>query len=546
MDDDAFARLEAYYCPPLDPALLSAIVSDYDLSNAQDVLNARETLDPLKESALLEEAAGFDPSGTGAQEDASSPEKRAESCPETSTSRTRETDLTSLSNGISSLDLEDMVGEEGGSIGNPEDLENLDDDTKIRLLQDLFGDRVTRYSIQHTLRKCNGRWQASMEELLNHVYFEEAEDSDGTGKVATKGIEAFSEDNTIRRGRKGKPKGKKKQRALDSSHAASLPTSPLSMSPAPAVNRWKTASEDIEFVASRSRITAATVSSVYYEKGASVPQTIGALLKASMEETKAIVTDDAAVAASARELGYEFPGISPEYLAAIVRLTHPSTKAAHELAQALAAKPKETNGGGIQLVPQYVPPALDDEVAFETTTKNTRSALPSPAFTEGPSPASRASAYASARATAYSQARNAHRKAKSDRLMGGAAAYYGQVGREYAALSSRATASAADDLADYQSTPTQLDLHGVDVLNAVRIAQEKVGKWWERLGESRVNGRVGAEDRQMGYRIVVGRGTHSEGGKGKLGPAVGKVLREGGWRVENAGAVIVVKGRARR
>ncbi|KAI6876322.1 hypothetical protein KC334_g18157, partial [Hortaea werneckii] len=194
--DDAFAKLEADYCPPLDPALLSAIISDYDLSDANSVQNARETLDQLKESAVVEEAAGFDPSGTGAQENGKDSEQRAESCPETGTSQTRETDLTSVSNGMSSLDLDDMVGEESGSVGNPEELEQLDEDTKVKLLQDLFGDKVTNFSIRHTLRKCNGRWQASMEELLNHVYFEEAEDSDGSGKIATKGIDAFAGDGT--------------------------------------------------------------------------------------------------------------------------------------------------------------------------------------------------------------------------------------------------------------------------------------------------------------------------------------------------------------
>ncbi|KAI7703494.1 hypothetical protein KC353_g14088, partial [Hortaea werneckii] len=279
--DDAFAKLEADYCPPLDPALLSAIVSDYDLSDANSVQNARETLDQLKESAVVEEAAGFDPSGTGAQEDGKNSEQRAESCPETGTSQTRETDLTSVSNGMSSLDLDDMVGEESGSVGNPEELEQLDEDTKVKLLQDLFGDKVTSFSIRHTLRKSNGRWQASMEELLNHVYFEEAEDSDGSGKIATKGIDAFAGDGTVRRGRKGKPKGKN-VKGLDDRKATSLPASPASHSPAPAGNRWKTASEDIEFVASRTRIATPTVSSVYYEKGASVPKTIGTLLKATM------------------------------------------------------------------------------------------------------------------------------------------------------------------------------------------------------------------------------------------------------------------------
>ena len=130
--------------------------------------------------------------------------------------------------------------------------------------------------------------------------------------------------------------------------------------------------------------------------------------------------------------------------------------------------------------------------------------------------------------------------------MGGAAAYYSQLGRDLSALSFGATADAADSLAARQSSATQLDLHGIDVLNGVRIAQERVESWWCSLGENRVNGRAGAEDRGAGFRIVVGAGSHSVGGKGKLGPAVSKMLKSEGWRIEPAGAVIVVKGKQRR
>lgn len=541
--DEASAQLEADYCPPLDPALLSAILSDYDLSKPESVQDARGILDQLKESALLEEVAGFDPSGTGAPGDAHDPGKRAESCPETSASRTGETDLTSLSNGVSSLDLDERLGHDGAEIGNAQDLEHLDEETKIRLLQDLFGDRVSKYSIQHTLKKCNGKWQAAMEELLNHVYFDEAEHSDDSGKIASKGIDAFSEDNVRRRGRKGKGK---KSKASNERRASSLPLAAEADAPMIPSNKWQVAVDDIEFIASRTRIATATVSSVYYAKGASVSKTIGTLLKESKEESKLVVTDHTAVAASARELGHDFPSIAPDYLAALIRLTYPSSTAAHELAKALIAKPKAASNGGIQIIPQYVTSNPTDVDSWQTVTKKAHSptATQSP-VSDGVTSSVRASAYASARATAFSQASAAHRKARSDHLMGGAAAYYGQVGREYAALSSNASAAAADELAAAQSTSNQLDLHGVDVLNAVRIAQERVEDWWYGMGESRVNGRLGAGDRQMGYTIVVGRGTHSEGGKGKLGPAVSKVLKQQGWKIEPAGAVIVVRGKAR-
>ena len=555
--DDALAKLEADYCPPLDSALLSAIVYDYDLASEDGLAAARATLDMLKESALVEEAAEFDPSGTGgyAQPEAALPPDIDGAHTENGASQSREsrdTDATSLSNGLSALDLEErekitsQIGAQ--NVGKAEDLDKLDEDVKIMLLQELFGDHATRYSIQHTLRKCNGRWNAAMEELLNHVYFGEAEDSEDGGKLPTKGVEGFSEDNIVRRGRKTKAKGQK-LRALEERRAASLPTSPeQGQSPAP--NKWQTAKEDVDFIATRTGLEVLTVKSTYNEQGARVPQTINALLKQTMEETKQVVTDDELVQVNARELGRDFPSIAPTYLAALIRLTHPSTASAHELAKALVTKPKEPAlAGGLQVIPVYARPTISDidpEVRPRKTHSAGTSQPPSLASPIDPTTALRGNAYAAARAQAFAQASAAHRRAGSDRLMGGAAAHYSQVGRDLSALAFGASADAADALADQQSSATHLDLHGIDVLNGVRIAQERVEAWWYRMGESKVNGRIGADDRGAGFSIVVGAGKHSAGGKGKLGPAVGKMLRSEGWRVESSGAVIVVKGKQRQ
>lgn len=49
-----------------------------------------------------------------------------------------------------------------------------------------------------------------------------------------------------------------------------------------------------------------------------------------------------------------------------------------------------------------------------------------------------------------------------------------------------------------------------------------------------------------GFRIVTGKGTHSEGGRGRLGPAVGGMLVREGWRVEVTEGVVAVTGRARK
>ncbi|GAB7328953.1 hypothetical protein MBLNU13_g00823t1 [Cladosporium sp. NU13] len=552
--DDPLAKLEAEYCPPLDSALLSAIVSDYDLASEEGLATARATLDLLKESALIEEAADFDPSGTGGYnqlETAKSP-GREEAGTETGASQSHETDATSLSNGLSSLDLEEkekLANQIGAQdVGKVEDLDALDEDVKVMLLRELFGEHASKYSIQHTLRKCNGKWNAALEELLNHVYFGEAEDSEDGGKLHAKGVDGFSEDNVVKRGRKTKAKGQK-LRAMEERRAASLPASPED-SQSPAVNKWQTSKEDVNFIAIHTNLEVSVVKSTYNEQGAKVPQTINALIKQTMEETKKVVTDDETVQQNARDLGRDFPSIAPNYLAALIRLTYPSTSSAHELAKALVAKPKEPlSAGGIQVIPMYARPTIAD-IDPESSPRKARSAnishpssLASP---EDPTLALRGNAYAAARAQAFAQASAAHRRAGSDRLMGGAAAYYSQLGRDLSALAFGASADAADALAARQSSSTQLDLHGIDVLNGVRIAQERVEAWWSGLGESRVNGRAGAEDRGAGFRIVVGAGTHSVGGKGKLGPAVSKALKNEGWRIEPAGAVIVVKGKQRR
>lgn len=529
--------------PPLDPALLSAILSDFDLSSEHNVEQAKCTLDPLKESALIEEEAGFDAAGTGAQDEGLVHGTQADSYPGTSVSLSQETDLTSLTNGLSSLDVGQQLDDgtrTPGSISAAEDIEKLDEDKKIQLLLDVTHERVSRYSAQHTLRKCNGKWHIALDEILNHVFFDESGLSDDGSKVSAKGIDAFSEENVARRGRKGKSKAKN-LRKMDERRSSSLPVSPIDAT-APATNKWQTSSQDIDFIACRTNMATSSVASVYYANGTSLPKTIGAILKSSVQNDSP--SDDPIIAVNAHDLGQEFPTIDAAYVSALVRLTHPSTAAAHELAKALTTKPQIK--GGIQVIPSYKPLRdQDDELSWETVANKARHPKAPSSSSEVVDATSQASAYAAARRMALSQAYAAHRKAKTDKLMGGAAAYYGQVSRENAAMFSQASAAVADQTAQAQSTAGELDLHGIDVLNAVRIAQERVEQWWEDLGEHRANGRLGAGQRQAGYRIVVGRGTHSEGGRSKLGPAVTKMLKNDGWKIEPAGAVIVVKGRSR-
>lgn len=105
-------------------------------------------------------------------------------------------------------------------------------------------------------------------------------------------------------------------------------------------------------------------------------------------------------------------------------------------------------------------------------------------------------------------------------------------------------AAAADALAARQSSESGVDLHGLGVRDAVRIARERVQGWWERSGRGEwVGTRKGGGGE---FRVVTGVGRHSEGGRGRLGPAVGGMLVREGWKVEVGTGVLVVSGRARK
>lgn len=519
--DDIIAKLEADFCPPLDPALLSAIVWDYDLQSETGLADARTTLTQLRESALTEEAAEFDPSGTGGHHVATN-DKQIESSNGSPVRRSHEASVTDVSDALSSLSV-GSASEPG--LGQDIDPDDFDEETKLLLLHDVLGEQIDSYTIQHTLRKCNGHWNATFGELLNHVHIREAA-SEGEEYTFSKGVDGFAETYS-RRGRKNKGKNRK-FKSVDERRSTSVP-SPPEEEQNPALNKWQMGSKDIDFVVTRTGIDVVKVKSAYYSHEANLSRTINALLKQYMQENKTakLTTDDDTIAANALALGYEFPSLDPHYLAALVRVTHPSTASAFDLAEALTNKPSKSSS--VQVIPQYSRPLLDTPA---TTPKRPLYNPYVRALSTQLCPAQ----YALARDYARSQALSARKHP-------GASGYYTSLATSHSVALNAARSTAFSQLAASQSTATSVDLHGVDVANGVRIALERVGNWWETLGEARVNGRAGASARGGGYEVIVGKGTHSEGGKAKLGPAVSVALRREGWRVENEGGVLRVRGR---
>lgn len=523
---------------------MSAIILDYDISTRNGIQEARATLDALKAGAAAEEATGFDPSGSsGAQDDTSTgtpaTSERAQSWNGEVASRSEDTDPTSTSHSLSLLALDpgysnlEVESEESfPSTYYDMGLEELDVENKERVLREMFPS-VKKFRISYTLKKSGANLGRAVEELLNRVFFEEEQGKDG---ILLNGIDGFGEDSVGRRGRQGK--GKKKKQGGNGRRTSSTPAQFTDESTEEGLSTWEAARRDVEFICQRTGLPMQTVSSLYHAHSASMSGTIGAILETTSGEILATDLDELTVAKHASELGAEFPAISSLHLIALIRLTSPSTASAHELAKVLTAKPNRSKqSGGIEIITKYSP------------IESTVTGLPSPAKRSAADNVrldlSTATALAAtktlARQTAFNQASAAYRKSKSDPLMGAAAGYYSSLGRDHDAIAKKYSAAAADALVDSQSTRLDLDLHGVSVKDAVRIARERVTAWWVAL-----KGTEPGLGSKGGFRIVTGMGKHSEGGRGKLGPAVGKMLVREGWKVEIGEGVLVVRGAARR
>jgi hypothetical protein len=513
------------YCPPLDSATFLAIISDYDLGIGAEVEAARAVLDALKESAEIEEAMGFDPSGNSGGrllvDGEGSPEERSEAESGSGRGWSSITDDTSLSQEIRSLDLEDEdsdgrglgLGEEYGA-----ELAGLDEENKERVLMETFPG-LKPFDVQWTLKKCKGDVGMAVESLLSQMFIEE------TG-TRHRGVEAFSEGGGVLPRKKGKGKKAGRKTVLDVSRSSTPVAEPSTVT-----SKWHTAKEDVEFISMHTNLPVQQVTSLYHKNGATIVATINAIIEA--HNALGITCDDAQVHINAYDLAQDFPTLPQNKAIALTQLTHPSTSSAHALAKELTAPP--TVKGGINISFRLPPPNLSAPSSPKPFAHNAvHATTPSTIPTDPGTAAALASGLKSSRNTNFNKAAAAYRRGKSDHLMGGAAAYYSSLGRDADVRLKSAESDAADALVSAQSSKTQLDLHGVSVKDAVRIARERVTAWWAATGDSTSLG--------GGYRIVTGLGRHSEGGRGKLGPAVGGMLIREGWKVEVGSGVLLVTG----
>ena len=531
--------MQLEYCPPIDPGLISAIY--FDFAGQRDAIaSARQLLDSLKETALVEQLTDFEPSGHKASNGVDKHGADINSNPAIWATQSVLSDLSNLSNDMSALSVGGRSGsssEESFSNGFFKETEHFDTQTKELLLAETFPS-LSIEKVAYMLRKCGNDFSKATDELLNHVYFEDTRTSPTEDGPVAKGIDAFSEEHHLpQRGKKGK--SKKKQRVA--LHSSDINTSSGSdLSATPPSNPWVDGSRDVEFISSRTKLSNKAVFSLYHTNGASLSSTISDIVRREIKAHEQEREPDLALVQDAIILNEDFPTIDIAHSLALIRLTAPSTSKAHELAKALTQQPasEPNTKGGIKLDLRYAPPDLSDPDIEP-------SKLPSL------SPTARPRDLAStvrARNEAFQQASAAYRRGKSTPLMKAAAGYYAQEGRDLNANLKALSSAEADDLVSFQSGPTHLDLHGVTVKDATRIAKQRTQAWWNSLGERRIPEWSGAGRRGGGevFRIITGLGRHSEGGRGKLGPAVAKALVNEGWKVEIQTGELFVVGLARQ
>ncbi|GIC88323.1 Smr domain protein [Aspergillus udagawae] len=545
-------ELEKEYCPPLDSALFTAIVSDYDLENAAQVQQLRDTLDTLKLSAWEQEDLPFDPSGTSGLSPGTTGDADGilseRSGSQNGTAPSRETDLTSLASDFSSVGLDDRRTRSQGrssslrytiGLDGSLSLSGASEDDKVGYLTDMFPS-VDRFTVQHSLRKSAGDIDRAMDILLNIAFFDEQhEDEDGTKLAIPKGIDGFGECSNGDTGRKKNRKRKGKNKNNPVQGLSSPSASGYMQDENLPLNKWDAGQKDIEFICSRTLpvLKKEAVTSAYHANGASLPLTIRSLAMAHAPEENHINAHPVLLAQVA-ELTQEFPSVAPTLLGGLLKITRDSTSAAGELAVAMLTRPAASSVSNLIKITAAPPPLdLDDDGAPKRSSVEPRVLRHDTARVT-------AGDHFVASAEAFHKASAAYRRGKSDKLMGGAAAYYSSVGRDHLERAKREAAAAADALVDSQSTSNSLDLHGVSVQDAVRIASSRVTEWWDSLGDAKYM--RGGEAARSGFRIITGVGRHSHDGTSRLGPAVGKLLAREGWRVEVGEGVLTVTGVVRR
>ncbi|KAL7929093.1 hypothetical protein V8C35DRAFT_325472 [Trichoderma chlorosporum] len=493
-------RLLDSFNSQLDDSLIVAIAGDYDLSTESGYDEACSTLQSLAESAAIEEASSFDPSGVYRY--------------------TEHGDRNEIEDPISTANITTSSADISKS-----DVFERD----ILQLQDLFP-RIDRLDIRHVLTNENGVVAAALDSLLNLEYLQ------STSHPTASPDRFPSADDSRVQPTGGGARYDKRGMAYDISVSNS---SEMKMPAA------------VTYIAERLNMSTDQVSIIYAECGSSrVATVIGILDQHLLQGNGEPLTNIEEKALS--DLQQKYRNVPESYLQVIIRITEPMSTHSTELASLINAYyNKRSMNQKLELGYRLTPLPHEDIEGLTRAGVDTleeakgfhRKSTPVAKTDADLTRALKASnALHKQKQEAMASAASLYRRGASKPLYRQAAGYYAQQAREHAKRAQDATSAAADIHVDQQSTATTVDLHGVSVLDGVRIARQRAVDWWQTRRESQYESR---EERSLerSLTIITGLGHHSAGGVSPLRKAVAAALTRDGWKFRIETGKFIVTGR---
>ncbi|KAF8704627.1 Smr domain, partial [Rhizoctonia solani] len=137
---------------------------------------------------------------------------------------------------------------------------------------------------------------------------------------------------------------------------------------------------------------------------------------------------------------------------------------------------------------------------------------------------------------ALKQASETYSRQKHD-YGGEAALFYSNQAKDYATKERewRLKAAKAGVKAKQDKTSSKaIDLHGLTVHESLEVVKEGVNIWWSSAGSASIP--------KEPLQIITGRGVHSRGNIPVIAPAVMKLLERDGWRAHKREGIVYVTG----
>ncbi|KAK1978208.1 smr domain-containing protein [Colletotrichum cereale] len=524
--------------PLLDPTVVIVIASEVDLDDASQVSQVRGMLQSLSQDVLDEEASGFNASGVpdtigsvdgaaDARDGSTSPSERLQPKDTDSSGTT----LTSPPPSEPDYDVPRIKTFDGDS-----------DQEKISQLQEMFSD-LKPHDVHFALKKAQGDFQTALETLLNLQFLESIGER-------PRGVDGFFQSENAQPLGKRKAKGKKRKDLR-----SDLSSSSSSIKEASPMNDDNERVEKILFIVEKLDLPFEEVSDVFDAHKGSIEPTIVEFLDRYVKEGVGVWNgEDDYRKQRIQELRKQYRHIPEQYLPPLDEVTRSDHQWTEEVATLLnryfGKLPARRLDINYRLAPLANAELEGSSEGWQRVT-SPKSAVMSPSgrtistsTSSCVSPATSTASYRQAMDTAgmYRDASNhsystAGQVYKKGHLYRQAAGYYAERGREEARSFAKAKSVVADIHVASTGSATEIDLHGVEVADGVRIARERVWDWWNNLGEYR------AKRAQEGFTIVTGRGLHSAGGVSRLRQGVIAALVNDGWKVSVGTGSYRVTGR---